>query len=379
MKHKSIVLAILLPLTVPVGAATSFTGLGITSPSGFANASASTPDGSAVVGWHQSGGSNHGFRWTSAGGSEDIGSYATGISSNGSVVVGQMNDNQASVWTSTTGNVGIGFNGGTTSFAWGVSSNGATVYGSSYSTVTGKSSLFSWTNAGGMENLGTVGFTPSAVSSNGAFTGYTGNYNSQAFLYTGGTTVPLGVLPGHAGSFGFGISSDGSTVVGSSFASGQTDERAFRWDAVNGMQSLNIANSRAFGASNNGAVIAGSYDGNTQAFIWDSTHGGRNFESILSAEGIDMTGWTLQVALGVSSDGKTIVGRGINSLGLAEAFVAHSDVSFDQINGGSDAPSNEETSAAPEPSRALLLIMGLAGAVLRRRRKLGHATCDEES
>ena len=97
--------------------------------------------------------------------------------------------------------------------------------------------------------------------------------------------VGLGDLPG--GFFdgeAFGVSGDGSVVVGQSNASGGLVE-AFRWTSSGGMERL-----------------------------WD----------VLLARGVDpaASGWTrLSSANGVSLDGNTIVGDGFHN-GSFEAFVA---------------------------------------------------------
>ena len=60
---------------------------------------------------------------------------------------------------------------------------------------------------------------------------------------------------------------------------------------------------------------------------------------------LDLTGWTLDWAMDVSDNGLTIVGVGINPLGDTEAWVA----------------------TIPEP--ATLLLFGLGGLALRRKRR----------
>ena len=60
-----------------------------------------------------------------------------------------------------------------------------------------------------------------------------------------------------------------------------------------------------------------------EAFIWDATNGMLNLETFLvSQTGLNLTGWTLVDATGISDDGLTIVGYGINPGGLIEGFVA---------------------------------------------------------
>jgi PKD repeat protein len=48
----------------------------------------------------------------------------------------------------------------------------------------------------------------------------------------------------------------------------------------------------------------------------------RNLKSVLTAGGLDLGGWTLSMAWGVSADGSTIVGAGLNPEGQAEAWRA---------------------------------------------------------
>src|SRR5687767_3751167 len=59
------------------------------------------------------------------------------------------------------------------------------------------------------------------------------------------------------------------------------------------------------------------------AFIWDPSNGERVLQTVLVNDfGLNLTGWTLQVATGVSADGTIIVGRGTHN-GQTEGWVAH--------------------------------------------------------
>ncbi len=49
----------------------------------------------------------------------------------------------------------------------------------------------------------------------------------------------------------------------------------------------------------------------------------RILQAVLADDlGLDLAGWTLDVALGISADGLTIVGQGINPNGDHEAWIA---------------------------------------------------------
>jgi probable HAF family extracellular repeat protein len=135
--------------------------------------------------------------------------------------------------------------------------------------------------------------------------------------------IGLGFLPGGSSSEAFAVSANGSVVVGES--SSIPGRQAFGWSQETGMVGLGGFDSRAFDVSSNGAVIVGS-DGissqSPQAFIWDSIHGMRNLQNVLMGQGDDLTGWRLEFARGISADGLTVVGDGINPNGQTEAWLA---------------------------------------------------------
>ena len=119
------------------------------------------------------------------------------------------------------------------------------------------------------------------------------------------------------------VSPTGSAVVG------YRSNEAFRWTQATGMVGLGdleggSALSVAYGVSADGSVVVGvgSSPAGEEAIIWDETYGMRNLRQVLNAYGVDLTDWTLSVALGISDDGRTIVGRGINPDGNTEAWIA---------------------------------------------------------
>ena len=79
----------------------------------------------------------------------------------------------------------------------------------------------------------------------------------------------------------------------------------------------------------------GAQDAGNRAFLWDEFNGMRSLKAILEDDfGLDLTGWILQNASGISADGSTIVGSGINPNGdkvpwLAALDFAAIEVPFD--------------------------------------------------
>ena len=62
-----------------------------------------------------------------------------------------------------------------------------------------------------------------------------------------------------------------------------------------------------------GSVVVGGSSllgGGTHAMLWNSTQGMVDLNTYLPSIGIDLTGWTLTSALGISADGSAIAGYG---------------------------------------------------------------------
>jgi len=175
-------------------------------------------------------------------------------------------------------------------------------------------------------NLGTLGGASGpyysygwSVSSNGSAVACEGG-NARAARWTTAGLQDLGSLPGAADpiSRGYGISLDGLTVVGESYANSSNQSHAFRWTSA-GMQDLGTlggATSTALAASDTGSVVVGysaTAAGFTHAFRWTSSG---------MADLGTLTGNASSFALGtgVSADGLIICGYGANSGGNTRAF-----------------------------------------------------------
>ena len=253
-------------------------------------------DGSVVVGWAQSAsGQIRAFRWTQSGGMEDLGtlggngSTALGVSADGFVAVGVAYNASGQIrafrWTQSGGMEDLGTLGGNGSTAYGVSADGSVVVGVAEN-ASGLSRAFRWTASGGMQDLGTLGGNESkayGVSADGSVVaGWARNasYEFRAFRWTvSGGMEDLGTLGGNGG-VARGVSADGSVVVGWA-RSASNQGRAFRWTVSGGMEDLN-----------------------------------QTYAALLGS------GSWLEVATAISPDGRYIVGWGWNAAtGRTEAFL----------------------------------------------------------
>ena len=347
-----------------------FTGVGdLAGGTNLSSAQGVSGDGSVVCGYSNSSAGDQAFRWTLAGGIEGLGdlpggssySRASAVSADGTTIVGDSsgaNGGHAFRWRAPGPHSGgmqdLGDlpGGDNFSIANGVNADGSVVVGHSSSAGSGTLSAeaFRWTDpAVGGTGIAALGDIPgsilfsvgSACSADGSqVAGYgtspaSGPASSEAARWTAATgMVGLGDLPG--GGFGgnaFGMSADGNVIVGLSAATGGVF--AFRWSdpaaGGAGMESLGdiaggSAFSRANGVSADGSVVVGQSVGpaGMEAFIWTAADGTRSLKGVLENDlGLDLTGWTLEVATAISADGRTIVGYGPNPSGDYEGWVAH--------------------------------------------------------
>ena len=133
-----------------------------------------------------------------------------------------------------------------------------------------------------------------------------------------GEVIALGDLPG--GNFtsrAFGVSANGSVVVGNSNSA--LSPEAFRWSASGGLQGLGTltggTSSGSTGTSANGAVVVGfsTSSSGLQAFRWTQAGGMQGLG--------DLPGGIFQSqALDTSADGSVVVGRSSSVNGADEAF-----------------------------------------------------------
>lgn len=322
-----------------VQACASFEGLGDL-PGGARSSTASgiSGDGSTVVGSTSVEAGGEGFRWTRAKGLvglDDLAggrhqSAATDVSDNG-VVVGTSRDsggNHAFIWTE-----GEGMQPLPGIKAAGVSADGSVAVGLA---LRGSiSDAFRWTPTS-FELLGNLGGSEVsralAVSASGnVVVGLTSSVDSLnlAFRWTPETGMTsLGTLPGGGRSDARAVSRAGDVVVGGGDSS--QGRQAFRWTAEGGMRGLGDIpgaefGSYALGVSADGSTVVGqgtSARGN-EAAIWSAERGMQSVQDVLELSyGLELNGWTLQSATGISADCRSIVGVGSNPAGDTEAWLA---------------------------------------------------------
>lgn len=178
-----------------------------------------------------------------------------------------------------------------------------------------------WTSAG-VENLpvqsGWNSVTATACSFDGAtIVGVLAAPNAYAFRWTQSTGyVVLPMIPGtpttaaHVDT-SWACDASGSVIVGQ-MVSGAHPYEAFRWTPSEGTVGLGTllpgdSRSVAMGVSADGRIVVGG-SGN-EAFIWDAHHGMRRLRDVVLAQ-LGINTGSLSKAFAVSADGRTIGGNG---------------------------------------------------------------------
>ncbi|MHC4396915.1 MAG: hypothetical protein ACYS1A_14810 [Planctomycetota bacterium] len=215
----------------------------------------------------------------------------------------------------------------------GVSADGSIMVG--YSVNGGLTHAIRWGN-GIPTDIGTLtgdakDTTATAVSDNGNYiVGQSlipGGF--QAFRWQEGNMLALGELEGRKFfSSARGISPYGTIVVGESDSF--FGREAFLWSEENGMIGLGDLTggdfySIAYDASINGEHIVGfgTTTSGIEAFLWTQETGMINLaDTLINDYGLDLTGWELKSAIGISNNGTVIAGSGINPNGQVEGWIA---------------------------------------------------------
>jgi probable HAF family extracellular repeat protein len=344
----------------------------------FAGAVAVSADGSSVLSYHYGGCGGPIYpvvnRWragtntlvTGAGESLSFG----GLSGDGSVVAGGLTPGGQTTHRAYRWQDGpVEYLGSGTDRARDISGDASTIVGRG----TSGGSSQAYRHQGGIVTYlgdlpgGTVSSEAWAVNGDGTVIVGRGNSatGDEAFRWQNGSMQGLGDLDGGAfASEAHDVSPDGSIVVG--WGSSASGTEAFRWqnDVMTGLGLLDGSYAtHAYGVAADGTLIVGEaitnpsdfYDGKV-AVIWDAQGIHRLEDWLLQKFGLDLNGYDLRSALGVSSDGRTIVGEGVdlNAVSGSDRRIAW-------------------VITIPEPTTATMMVVGLLSLAAARRRHGSNA------
>jgi uncharacterized membrane protein len=217
-------------------------------------------------------------------------------------------------------------------YSYGASSNASGTVVMGFRNPASQLIAFRWVALQGYQELSAVtgGVTVAAMSGDGLT--YVGVLNSLPVRWTAaggaqGLGLPAG--SGDESSTPVGVNADGSVVFGRRLVYAPYTRQTFRWTAGGGVRV--IALDLPMACSPEGDVIAGyrsPMGAPIRAAIWTPALGGVDLGDYLASRGVDVTGWQLNWASGVSSGGRVIVGAGVHTVsGVArqEGFIATLD------------------------------------------------------
>lgn len=311
-------------------------------------AAAVSADGRVIAGSSRNrAGLTQAFRWTSAQGAMPLGllpqgsfSTARAISGDGGTIVGIADGGTPSGlhafrWTVDLGLTQLdGLPNANVCSASAVSSDGSVIVGTCLAPM---NEAFRWTPATGSVRLGRFGTgsnaasSASTVSSDGATVGGAGHpaLTGAVIWNASNTATIIGGLPGDTNGTILALSHDGTIAAGASVDANGL-QRAFRWTSATGPVPLTTDSAyvgatptamSADGRRMTGWVGRGG-GGPDVAVLWDASGHLRPVSDLLSTEAVMATaGWSLTRARGISADGRTIVGDGIDPDGTGRGWI----------------------------------------------------------
>ena len=341
MRNIVVGLGLAIATGLSASAQVTITNLGVLSGGWTSGAGGISRDGSTVVGSSSSSNGGRAFRWTRAGGMQSLGliaegpnarSYAEKTNADGSVVVGSctLPNNNLTVWrgfrwTASQGMTELQpYTSQSNNFyseACAVTGNGQVTFGRT-SNSNGTNAA-KWDASGAVTVLSTaVGSVATACTTDGAFA--VGTANSQAVRWSATGSEFAISITGSTQAHARAISDNGLIIAGDCTVGGVT--QAFRWTQSGGATRLGLLAggdySQGYGISADGSVIVGQAASTfgSRAFLWTEATGMVDLNAYLSSVGVDMSGWTLKYAAGISADGSAISGTGEFN-GAQRAFV----------------------------------------------------------
>jgi outer membrane autotransporter protein len=286
---------------------TTAEGLGILSGGTYSVALGVSADGNTIVGTGDYDGSGNAtvIRWIGNSGPVDLGgliantnSDPIAISADGNTIVGDSvgsdGNQQATRWVGNNAPQGLGYlSGGTYSQAQFVSDNGSVIAGKAIDS-----------------------------SSNQQYVRWVGNNPIEQL------SIPSGYAPLNL----FAISHDGSVILGNVVDINNADP-AIEWVGSNATPTIlgmlpGGSFSEAHAISANNRVIVGNGDeassiGYATAIEWVDGGPVERVSDALTAKGVNVTGWDLQEATGVSANGNIVTGFGTDASNNNVVFLAN--------------------------------------------------------
>jgi uncharacterized membrane protein len=290
-----------------------------------------------------------GFRWRQSTGWEELAPFpgdaksaAYGINWDGSYVVGGSwlgNTGRALRWNASgavqdLGRPPSGFEVGP---AQAITPDGSLVAGG------GLWMAYRWTAASGMQELDRPAltfpfWTATAISADGSIiAGWADSDPASNPMYIPAPMMPVRWAQGNNWAYqalgsqeGWtsGMSGDGSVIIGtrrSGYWWTSYEYAGYRWTAATGMVFLPLS-----GAFTGLTPQAISHDGHTiigqggapggRAFIWTEQLGTRDLNEHLPTLGVNLNGWVLRTASGISADGRIFAGEGTLN-GVARLYI----------------------------------------------------------
>ncbi|MFO0973260.1 MAG: PEP-CTERM sorting domain-containing protein [Phycisphaerae bacterium] len=268
-------------------------------------------------------------------------SEAGGVSANGSAAAGMSassNGTEAFRWEAGV-MVGLGDvpGGDVYSHAFRISGDGTTVVGLSRSA--NGDAAFRW-QAGAMRNLAddfpgglAAGWATDASFDGSVVVGYLATTSGppRPMRWENNVATLIDIAPADVWGQATAVSPDGQSIAGTiTHQLSPLVREAFFWRdgtlTLLGDLPGGATRSSAADVSGDGSIVVGT--GRTslgdEAFIWTAARGLRRVRDLLEQDyGLNLAGWQLTAANGISADGLTIAGSGVNPLGQPEAWLAH--------------------------------------------------------
>jgi len=309
-------------------------------------ASGISADGSIVIGNYyspQTQGNGGGFYWTTDTGTVNIGANGVaGISADGTTIVGRANDamghENAAIWQGGTdwqllGSFGSAPCDNLLSEAYAVTGDGSAIVGLGWDGCS-HAHGFRWDAMTGMADLGSVVATrasrANAVSADGSTIV---GWSDQATGFRQGARWVDGAwqwLDNEYGPVGeaLGVNASGSIIVG--YSCGPLGQWAWYWTEETGVNCINgtIAEpdrTYMYALSDDGSVIGGwvrpDFGPYTEAVLWFNLEP-VNLRQYLLDNGVsEVQSWTLSSVTAVSADGSVVAGTGIGPDNRVHGFV----------------------------------------------------------